>query len=368
VIKMLNTEQINKYFDGKPPLISASIRVTKSCNLRCIHCYADSQNCKSEQMDNPKIKKLVQDISDLGSTSIFFTGGEPFIRQDMTEIINYTSSLNMGVYLSTNGTLLNKEILEKIKKANIKLFQISLDGHNAKNHEKIRGVKNIFDKSTKAIALSSKILKHNVGVGTVLMPQNYNDIKKIIKVAADSGADTFALIILLNMGRAKKMDKLEAKKTLKAIHEMFSVYDKLHGKITFASNTTLPPPLIPKKLRAKLWDKFCFCSFPYTLGIDANGDVAPCDGFFSFPEVNLGNVYKTDLKDIWEKSPILKELMQIKPSDLKGVCSKCKYVEYCNGGCRAAAYQRYKDFRMSDPLCQDIYDAGLFPKECLKTN
>jgi len=363
---MLNTAQINKFFSGKPPVFSASIRVTKACNLRCSHCYADAGKCSSQQMSYKKIKSIIKELSTLGVGSIFFTGGEPFIRKDTPDIINYASSLGMSVYLSSNGTLLTKENLNKIKKAKIGLFQISLDGPNSKTHDKIRGVKGVFEKATKSISLASKIIKKNVGIGTTLMVDNYCNLKALMEKAPKLGADTFALIILLNMGRAREMNKLDAKKTLDAINKMFEGYRKVKGKINFASNTTLPPPLIPRDLREKLWDKFCFCSFPYTLGIDANGDIAPCDGFFSFKETILGNVKKDKIKDVWNKSKIIAKLKKIRPQDLKGVCSKCKYVEFCNGGCRAAAYQRYKDFCMPDPLCQDIYDAGLFPKECLK--
>jgi len=363
---MLNCAQINKYFKNKPPMLSASIRVTKACNLKCMHCYANAGKQLEKELSFNEIKDILNQFNHLGSTSIFFTGGEPFLRKDMPDLINYASSLGMSVYLSTNGTLLNKEILQKIKNSRLALFQISMDGSNSKLHDGIRGIPGVFKKAKSALALSSKILKENVGVGTVLMKDNHEDLSNIIKTASTFGADTFALIILLDMGRAEKIKKIDAIETFNAIQKMFKVYKKNGKNIKFALNTTLPPPLIPKELRKELWNKFCFCSFPYTLGIEANGDVAPCDGFFSFKETILGNIHKKKLKDIWYNSKLIKKLKSIKPSDLKGVCNKCKYVEYCNGGCRAAAYQKYKDFLMPDPLCQSIYEAGLFPKECLK--
>jgi len=112
---------------------------------------------------------------------------------------------------------------------------------------------------------------------------------------------------------------------------------------------------------------FAPCSFPYYIAINSNGDVAPCDGLFNYPEMIIGNVRKNSLLEIWKKSKLLRDLRKINPPDLKGVCKKCIYRDYCAGGCRTSAYINYGDFRMPDPVCQTVYEAGLFPKDCLKS-
>ena len=107
------------------------------------------------------------------------------------------------------------------------------------------------------------------------------------------------------------------------------------------------------------------CTFPSYLGINANGDVAPCDGLLSFKEFILGNIRRDSLEKIWNH-PLMEKLRKIKPSQLKGVCLKCKYLSFCMGGCRARAYLEYGDFRAPYPLCQSFYEKGLFSVPNLK--
>jgi len=147
------------------------------------------------------------------------------------------------------------------------------------------------------------------------------------------------------------------------LEKIFNVMSEKN--IKFAINTTVPPSLIPIEKLERYFGKFGSCSFPYTLGIDSSGEVAPCDGFLGIKETILGNVREKSIEEIWNH-PLMRRLRAIGPDDLKGVCKKCKFVEFCMGGCRAAAYLEYKDFRMPDPICQELYERGLFPKEYLK--
>lgn len=363
-MKSAESAQIREFLGGDEPLVSASIRVTKGCNLGCKHCYAEGGKCLKNELNTEELKKTITSISDLGSLSVFFTGGEPWIRSDFVDILKFASDSGLSIYASTNGTLVTEENLRKIKNLDIKLFQISLDSTKAEVHDGIRG-KGVFDKATKAVRASSKILGRNVAVGSVLMNYNHDEMGKLIEFSSELGADIFAFILLLKYGRADKRIDATISQKISAMKDLFDAYDRVKDKISLAANTTIPPVFIPKEYRDRLWDKICFCSFPYTLGVEANGDVAPCDGLLGLKKFVLGNVRKDKLKDLWGKSRIFGEIKAIKVKELKGACGKCKFADYCRGGCRAAAYLEYDDIRAPDPLCQEAYEKGLFPEECL---
>lgn len=364
-LKILSTNGDVKSFLGEYPIIAGSIRLTNACNLQCPHCYTNGGMALQNELTLSEIEAVIDQFSELKTLYLFFTGGEPFLRKDIVEILQYAFKKKIGISLSTNGQLLNKEILEKIKNINFKLFQISLDG-DENVHDMIRG-KGVGKKAIAAIRLAKNILKKNVGVGTVMMKYNCRDMDKSLVEATKQKVDIFALMFLIVTGRADENLKPDPKEYIKALKAVFDKYKEVKSKISFAKNTTILPALIPKEWRKKdLYKTFSPCSFPYCIGIDAKGDVAPCDGFFNCPEMIIGNIRNQTFKEMWGKSEIVKNIIKINPKDLKGICRKCIYREYCAGGCRAYSYIKYGDLTMPDPVCQDIYGAGLFPKDCLR--
>ncbi len=364
-LKLVSTEKGIKSLLGEVPLIAASLRVTNACNLRCPHCYTEGGRVFKNELNTEEIKSVIDQLAKLKTLYIFFTGGEPFLRKDIIEILRYTSEKKLKISISTNGQLINKQLLEKLQKLNFTLFQISIEGTKEVHNSIIE--QETWEKTIKAIVLAKSVLKKNVGVGTVMMKENWNILDRVILDASRQGADIFSLMLLIVTGRAEDSMMPSPKEILKGLQKLFSQYKKLQTKIKFAQNTTVLPALVPKEWRKRgLHKTFAPCSFPYCIGLSANGDVAPCDGLFNCPELIVGNIREKSLLDIWSKSKILKEIRKINPADLKGVCHRCIYRDYCGGGCRAYGYIKYRDFTMPDPICQTIYEADLFPKDCLK--
>lgn len=365
-LKTISTREEIKNFFGEEPIMAATIRVTKACNLRCPHCYVNAGKKLENELSLKEIKSTIDQLAKLKVFSIFFTGGEPFLRKDIVEILKYTDKKGIGIAISTNASVLNKEILEKIKNLRFDLFQISIDGPK-KIHEAIRG-KGSWQKAIDNIKLAKSILKKRIGLGIVIMKNNWKFLDRTIAEGVNCGADRITLMCLILSGRANERLNPSPRELLKSINKIFKRYKALQTKAKFSKDTTIPSALVPKEWREKgLHKTFAPCSFPYYIAINSNGDVAPCDGLFSYPEMILGNIREKSLLEIWQKSKLLQELRKIDPSDLKGICKKCLYRDYCAGGCRAAAYINYRDFRMPDPVCQIVYESGLFPKDCLKS-
>lgn len=316
-LKTISTRKEIKNFFGEEPIMAATIRVTKACNLRCPHCYVNAGKGLENELSLKEIKSVIDQLAKLKVFSIFFTGGEPFLRKDIIEILKYTDKKGIGIAISTNASVLNKEALEKIKNLRFDLFQISIDGPK-KIHEAIRG-KGSWQKTINSIKLAKSILKKRVGLGIVIMKNNWKFLDKTIAEGVNCGADRITLMCLILSGRANEELNPSPREFLKSINKIFKKYRSLQSKAKFSKDTTIPSALIPKEWREKeLHRTFAPCSFPYYIAINSNGDVAPCDGLFNYPEMIIGNIREKSLSKIWQKSKLLRELRSIDPSDLKG--------------------------------------------------
>ena len=366
-ICLAGTEKIHHFF-GEPPLMSASVRITKSCNLSCRHCYANSIKRKDSEheLTLAELERIISEIADLGAMEVFFTGGEPLTRKDdLVELLHRANQLGLNVLMSSNGVAVEDDFLRRVSDINFKLFQISLDGPQTV-HDKIRGP-NTFDSALGAIESAAQIIGGNIAVGSVLMSQSADTLHEVLPLAVEHGATVFALMLVIIGGRATLELEPDPLKQKQCLDRVFDSYRRLEGRIRFASNTTLPPALVPADLRSKgLHLQFALCSFPYIIGIESDGMVAPCDGFFNSPECIAGNAKRSSIVDIWLGSEVMREVRRIEPRDLTGVCSACIYNEYCAGGCRAAAYLRSGKLTTPDPVCESFYEAGIFPKDCLR--
>lgn len=359
---LANDLDIRSFF-GVSPLMSTSVRLTKRCNLRCKHCYANGgENCTKE-LSLADVRCILDQLAELSVSEVFFTGGEPFIRKDIVDILEYADRLNFNILISTNGHFITPELVQKIRNIPFKMFQVSVDGGRSQHIEN-RGERSWMD-AEKAINTIVGAGISNPTIGSVLLKDS-SEYGSMIDYCADKHVPLFAMMLLIESGRAKNMSGPSGKELQGILEQLFHSYGDKEGTVEFSSNTTLPPALLPKSMRdQEVHKKFACCSFPYILGIEANGDVAPCDGFFAFPEMIVGNIYERPLKEIWENSSILRDIRQINYQDLKGVCARCIYAEYCGGGCRASAYNKYHDLTMPDPACQQYYEEGIFPGECL---
>lgn len=357
--RILSTSQQIKDFLGIEPLQSASIRVTMACNLKCKQCYSIAGKKLKNELSLDEIKKVIDGLKQLGVIRIFFTGGEPFIRPDIIEILDYTDKNNFAIYISTNGVFINQKIIDFLKTLkHLRTFQISLDGLR-KTHDSIRGVKGTFNKVIHTIKLAEKELKNTqVTIISTLMKENINEIEKLLELSMKLKVDTFGLVTLYPVKRSSEAEDVSTLQKYEIFKRIAEIYNRKNTKLKIG--LLVPPALVPKPLKELEYGCGYVCSFPSLLGINADGDVAPCDGLLSYKEFILGNVRKDSLEKIWNH-PLMKELRGIKPGDIKGICHKCKYLSFCMGGCRARAFLEYGNFVAPNPLCQSFYENRLFP-------
>ena len=134
--------------DKKPVVVW---NCTRTCNLRCIHCYAGSDARRHDELSTSQAKAMIDDLAGFGCPVLLFSGGEPCVRPDLTELMHYAKSAGMRVVLSTNGTLITPELASEFAHVGLSYVGVSIDGSRS-THDAFRGMEGAFDKAMEGLA------------------------------------------------------------------------------------------------------------------------------------------------------------------------------------------------------------------------
>jgi radical SAM protein with 4Fe4S-binding SPASM domain len=355
----------------KPLLTTVALSLTNRCNLRCKHCSVNAGEKISEEISHNIIIKALNEALDLGLIFIPISGGEPLIREDIMEILREVDVMGIQTMLNTNGLLVTEKILKGVVKLrNFGGFSISLDGATKESHEYFRG-KGTFSKTISNIKLLTK-KGIGVGISCVLHRLNFKEVKDVINLADELKVGAVRFLFLAPIGRGNSLKNLvfsteEKQAVVKEIVEYIVNY-----KPNVRVYMNVPPALIPPQHFEKVRDIWrfttgCFIGFSQ-LHILPNGDVYPCFNFSEYASTFLlGNIKKDSIKSIWRDSKILKQFRNaLKVRELTGVCSECRFKENCRGFCPADKFRLYGKLNAPNPLCQDLYQRGLFYEEYIK--
>ena len=162
-----------QYSQDKKPIVVWN--GTRRCNLKCIHCYADSENkAYPNEMSTEEIQTVIRDLGEFGAPVFLFSGGEPLIREDMYENAALCKELGIRPVISTNGTLITEKAAERIKETGFGYVGISLDGIGERN-DFFRGQKGAFEAAMRGfdncVAVGQK-----VGLRLTLTRHNYEQL------------------------------------------------------------------------------------------------------------------------------------------------------------------------------------------------
>ena len=170
----------------KPVLIQVGI--TERCNLKCIHCDIWRKE-KKEELSSKQWLEIIERIRDwLGPYRLDITGGEPFIREDLIEIIEFCNRNEIGPVITTNATLLDKDAIRRLSEIDNLVINISLDGINQKTHDYLRGTIGTYYKVIEVLdGFKSKDRKCSITLATILMGHNVTEIINILKMVFVDG-------------------------------------------------------------------------------------------------------------------------------------------------------------------------------------
>ena len=320
---------------------SAALVVTKKCNLNCRWCFEEPINRKMTP-SKQKIFALMEKLK--SSEMLVITGGEPMTRSDIREILEKASRDFEKVHLTTNGTLLSEDDVEFL--ANLRInATVSLDGLE-KMQDNIRG-KGSFKKVTQTVKQMADA-GIRVNLQMTVSKLNCTDARGVIALGEKLGVERVSLLPMKQIGRGGFFgNKCLGKKMRKMmIEKIESERNKWNTEVVFKSSLA---NIYNKNLAefASTLDDNTICAGCKAgiagIFVEWNGDVYPCP----FLRIKIGNLYKQDLKEIWEESELLNKLRE--KENIKE-CSDCKYWNICRG-CRADAFAATGDFLGKDPFC-----------------
>lgn len=329
--------------------------ITYCCNLHCQHCLSGAGVPRNQELTTDEAERIIDELADLKVFTITFCGGEPFLRKDLFHLLGYASNRNIGLKISTNGTLVSETVVKQLDDFNVFAVQVSLDG-NEKSHDRLRNKAGAYRKAVNAIKLFVEAGYYTV-VAPVVTRINIQDIDAIIDTAASLGASAFKPSLFMPAGRGKtNQNELSLpKEEVRAIMSKLGMKQKEYeGDLQIHLETKYPTSgenicsIREHGLCCK--DAQVGCSAGNTqIVVTATGDIVACPFLYEFI---AGNLRQDSLHKIWHTSKVLDTFRGLRQSDLKGKCNECQHVpEQCLGGCRAAAYLYSGDLYGEDPLC-----------------
>jgi len=352
---------------GRPPSKTALGTVYlyfRYCNLRCRHCwidppYAEGPAIREDEASMADILSALDECRSLGMTSVKITGGEPFLRSDIFELLDYLKRNGIRIMMETNATLIREREARALKEAGASHIGVSLDGPDDAVHGSLRGLKGSFEAAIEGMkALKKEGL--NVQVIISLWRGNRDHLKAAITMARALGANSIKINPINSIGRGGRMRDGDE---VLGVGETIEFYRRLSAEMDREgiANVIFDIPPAFRPVRNMRFDRMCACGIFNILGILGDGRVSICGIGSSLETLVLGRITRDRIADIWRDHPVLKEIREKVPAKLEGVCGMCMMKRYCLGKCRAEAY--YTQGSLTAPLsfCQAAYDEGIFP-------
>ena len=356
-------EAKNGVSEGRGPVVVWNC--TKTCNLKCVHCYARSEAIKYQnELTHEEGLALIDQLAEFNVPVILFSGGEPLLRPDFFELANYAASKGIRPTISTNGTCITPEVAEKLKAMGVGYVGISLDG-NEETHDKFRGHKGAYQLALRGIR-NCVATGQKVGLRFTITKDNFRDLPSIFDLIESENIDRACFYHLVYSGRGSgivdhDLSHEESRKVMDLIIDRVLDFKKrgLNKEILTVDNHAdavylyqrmkREDPERAKKILELIQSNGGNRSGMAFGNIDSIGNVHP-DQFTQY--ITLGNVRERKFADIWTdlSNPIMAGLKDRKPL-LKGRCPKCAFLNLCNGNFRTRAEAVTGDFWEMDPAC-----------------
>jgi mycofactocin radical SAM maturase len=340
---------VDQFQLGLDAPICLTWELTYACNLSCVHCLSSSGRRDPRELTTAEAKAVIDELERMQVFYVNIGGGEPTVRPDFWELVDYATAHHVGVKFSTNGVKITPEVARRLAGSDYVDVQISLDGATAEVNDAVRGagswatamraMGNLREAGFRGFKLSVVVTRHNVS--------QLDEFKAI----ADAYGAQLRLTRLRPAGRGA------------------DVWDELHP--TSAQQRLLYDWLVARGEEVLTGDSFFHLSaYGQSLPglnlcgagrvvclIDPVGDVYACP--FAIHESFLaGNVRgEGGFTRVWRESELFTELRLPQSG---GACSACAHFDSCRGGCMAAKFFTGLPLDGPDPECvQGFGEAAL---------
>ena len=284
IVKDIDVNKINDFINSMeckftlPKNEAKAIwEITHNCNYGCSYCIFSCTKQRVEgELDTEECFHVIDELVKNNFKHLKVTGGEPFIRKDLIDILEYASKF-MTVDVSTNASLLSEDIVDRLNKIKLKMIHVSLDG-NKEEHESVRGI-NTYERTIKGLEYLKKS-KNKVRIGSVIHKNNQDDLENLVKLSSGLANEIIFSIMEPVEGQSKELVKTKDNKDLiKEINKLKNKYKDIEVNCNFDSQ-----PVFVK--RCPGGDKFLY--------INNMGFVSPCTWVY---EKNKNCISKLSLRD-----------------------------------------------------------------------
>jgi radical SAM protein len=350
---------------------------TKACLLACKHCRAEAiKQPLPGELDTSEALRLIDMITDFGKPYpiLVLTGGDPLMRKDIKDIVEYAVDNRIRVALSPAVTEILEQNIDWISESGISAISISIDSPYSRVHDEIRGVPGVWEKSVKIVKdLLNKGV--NVQINSVVMNSTKKGLADLFALIKNLGVNTWEVFFLVPTGRATFDEMLSAEEWEDVSHFLYeaSKYNvvirttegPMFRRIAWMRNILEKNGYKPndilgtgnlyryllQRLKFLLGDSSESPRIPRMFTRDGKGIVfVSHDGNVypsGFLKLSAGNIRSKSLVDIYRNSELFKLLRK---AEFKGRCGECEFKHIC-GGSRARAFSVLGDPLESDPAC-----------------
>jgi len=301
------------------------LEITRRCNLRCLHCNVGGTPQKNiietdKELSLDEIKALIDSVKVMGTKYIGISGGEPFLRKDIYDVIAYIKEKELGLHISSNGICITDKDARRINELGLDAISISLDSVTPQLHDKIRGVNGAFSKTVKAI---ENLQFYNdgrmrVGISSIMTDLNIGELPSIVDFAKSLGVDAIRFqpchIPLAYNGMDKEGMLSIGKDRLEDLDNIIeSIIEKTQKNKIYTNSHIYLRGIKKYYKNPHAIDVECFAGY-ISCGISSIGNVIPC-AFMP----NIGNIRDETFSKIWTSQKFNTVRKDIK----KGNCPKC---------------------------------------------
>lgn len=297
-------DHTSKYFP-----ISVVWEITYKCNQKCIHCYENCfQNKYIEELDTETVKRILDELHDSGCFMLYITGGEPFLRKDIFEILRYAKKINFSIVILTNASYIGENEINFLKGIGVAQVRITLFSMKSEIHDRIANHKGCFERTySNILKLVAKGIP--VRINVPITKYNYNGYKDVISFAQKYGCE-----YKISPSLTPKDDGDRSPLALK-------ISENEYKEILKNSLTNMSVEYTDSSEKRENY----FCKVVFSeLALSPSGQVFPCNSF----KYELGNATITSIMDIWQNSNILLKLRSVRIKDCEE-CSNCKLLPWC---------------------------------------
>jgi len=352
-----------QFSEDKKPVVVWN--VGRRCNLRCVHCYAQSRDEEySGEMSHEEGLRLIDDLAAFGVPVLLFSGGEPLMRPRLYELISHARERGMRAVLSSNGTLVTPEVAARLKEFGLSYVGISLDGLEETN-DKFRGMRGAFRQAIAGIR-HCREAGIKVGLRFTLNRRNVQDLDGIFDLLYEEKIPRICFYHLVYAGRGTKLvaDALSHEASRKAVDLIIDRTQALHqagfpAEVLTVDNHCDGAYLYLRLLRENPQRAEEALRLLRMNGGNSSGIGIGCvswDGQIHADQFwrhySFGNARERAFGEVWTDTsdPLMARLKDRKPY-LKGRCAKCQWLDICNGNFRMRAEAVTGDVWEPDPAC-----------------